>query len=63
MQDLTKLENSELVDLLMKVTDRYYKVNNNGGDKKECHQCKTTIKEIQTEIERRMKEKNNGNNP
>ena len=32
MQDLTKLENSELVDLLMKVTDRYYKVNNNGTD-------------------------------
>ena len=63
MEDLRKLENSELVDLLTKVTDRYYKVNTNGGDKKECDQCKTTIKEIQTEIERRMKEKNSGSDP
>lgn len=49
---------AELVDLLTAETTRYYKMNKNGGAKKEHDELKTIIEEIQSEIDRRKKEKN-----
>ena len=58
MQELHALDNSQLMDLLVRHTSKYTKMitDNNMGD--EYEKCKLTIKAIQTEIEIR---KNNLN--
>jgi hypothetical protein len=57
MEDFKKMEKLELIDLLAKETTRFYRLSRNVGDTKESNQCKATIEEIQSEIERRKKEK------
>ena len=51
MQELHRLDNSQLMDLLAKLTSDYTKMitdNSMGGD---YEKCKLTIKAIQTEID------------
>ena len=55
MEDFKKLEKSQLVDLLTRETDRYYKLSKNGGSKRDYEDCKKIIKEIQAELEVRKK--------
>ena len=51
------MEMNDLVDLLAKETDKYYKMYKYGVTKGLYNQNQKTIKEIQAEIQRRKKRK------
>lgn len=55
MQDLRTLKVDQLADLLNKETTRYYALIGDRKNNDELIKCKITIKEIQKEIDSRMK--------
>lgn len=53
MQELHKLDNSQLMDLLARHTSDYTQMMSEGTTDEEYHKCSLIIKAIQTEIDAR----------
>ncbi len=61
MQDLSTIETNVLVDMLVKQTTEFLKLNDGMGNDSEYAKCILTIRALQREIDARKKKEANNN--